>query len=139
MVDTAACLLWTAGMKWLAAAVLLVALAAPAHAGWDEAVAALDRGDHEAAIGQFAALAAAGNAMAAGEIAQIRGRPGPARNLVRAYMWYEISIRLLPPQLREHETDIIGLAQAALADDMTSTQIAEAERLAKAWWDAHRR
>jgi len=52
-------------------------------------------------------------------------------------MWYEIAIYLLPANLREHETDIIGLAQASLSSDMTNAQIHEAERLAQAWLKNH--
>ncbi len=41
-------------------AVLLVVLAAPAWAGWDEAVAAYGRGDYATALREFRVLAAQG-------------------------------------------------------------------------------
>ncbi len=54
-----------AAMKRVTAfAVLLVVLAAPAWAGWDEGVAAYDRGDYAAALREWRPFAEQGNASA---------------------------------------------------------------------------
>ncbi len=45
-------------------AVLLVVLAAPAWAGFDDGMAAYDRGDYETALREFRPLAEQGNALA---------------------------------------------------------------------------
>ena len=123
--------------RWIIGAALLIAFTLPAPAGWDEAVKALDSNDYKTAIQHFGLVAEQGSSTGAGEIAQIYQKSGPTQNLVKAYMWYAIAIYLLPANLREHETDIIGLAQASLSSDMTTTQIDEAERLAKEWLKIH--
>jgi len=120
-------------MRWIIGAALLVVLALPAQSGRDEAVNALDRNDYKTALQHFSLLAKQGSSAGASEIAQIYQKTGPIQNFVKSYMWYEIAIYLLPVSLREHETDIIGLAQASLSSDMTTAHIHEAERLAREW------
>ncbi len=64
-IDTARAEVCNAAMKRVTAfAVLLVVLAAPAWAGWDEGVAAYDRGDYATALREWRPIAEQGNASA---------------------------------------------------------------------------
>ncbi len=70
-------------------AVLLVVLAAPAWAGWDEGVAAYERGDDATALREFRVLAEQGNASAQFSLARLyrQGR-GVTQDYAKAVRWY---------------------------------------------------
>ncbi len=69
-------------------AVLLVVLAAPAWAGWDEGVAAYERGDYATALREMRVLAAQGHDQAQYNLGVLYDKgQGVARNIVLAHMW----------------------------------------------------
>ena len=59
----------------------------------------------------------------------VRGR-GVPQDYVQAHMWYSLAASRMPGEYRESD---------AVAGLMTSTQIAEAQRLAREWDAAHPR
>ncbi len=70
-------------------AVLLVVLAAPAWAGWDEGVAAYERGDYATALREFRPLAEQGNAGAQSNLALMyRHGQGVPQDYAQAARWY---------------------------------------------------
>ncbi len=73
-------------------AVLLVLLAAPAWAGWDEGWAALKRGDYATALREFRVLAAQGDADAQYNLGVMYGKgQGVTLDYARAVRWYRKS------------------------------------------------
>ena len=68
---------------------LVVGLAAPAWAGWDEGVAAYDRGDYETALREFRPLAEQGNARAQNRLGLMYDwGSGVPRDRAEAAKWY---------------------------------------------------
>ena len=68
-------------------AVLLVVLAAPAWAGFDEGLAAYDRGDYVTALREFRLLAEQGYARAQHNLGVMYGK-GVPQDHVQAVKWY---------------------------------------------------
>ncbi len=89
-IDTARAEVCNAAMKRLAAfAVLLVVLAAPAWAGFDEGVAAYNRGDYATALREWRPLAEQGRAEAQFSLGQMyRNGRGVTRAYAEALKWY---------------------------------------------------
>jgi len=89
-IDTARAEVCNAAMKRVTAfAVLLVVLAAPAWAGWDEGVAAYDRGDYATALRELRVLAEQGHAGAQFNLGVMYGNgQGVTQDYVQAVKWY---------------------------------------------------
>ncbi len=89
-IDTARAEACNAAMKRATAfAVLLVVLAAPAWAGWDEGVAAYKRGDYATALREFRVLAEQGLARAQYNLAFMYDNgQGVPQDHVQAVKWY---------------------------------------------------
>ncbi len=77
-------------MKRIALAVaLLVSLAAPAWAGFDEGLAAYERGDYETAVREFKSLAEQGNALAQSILGGMYDEgQGVPQDYAEAVRWY---------------------------------------------------
>ena len=70
-------------------AALLLAVAAPARAGWDEAVAAYERGDHAAAVRALRPLAERGDARAQYNLGfMYKKGQGVPQDFAEAVRWY---------------------------------------------------
>ncbi len=149
-------------MKRILAALLLVTLAAPAWAGWDEGVAAYDRGDYATALREFRVLAEQGDADAQFSLGDMyySGYGVPQDN-TEAVRWYrkaadqgdisgQDSLAIMyyagwgVPQnyVQAHMWWNLAAAlghkyaakkRAIVAAKMTAAQIAEAQRLAQDW------
>ncbi len=127
--DTARAEACTAAMTRVTVfAVLLVVLAAPAWAGWDEGVAAYKRGDHATALREFRVLAEQGDTNAQYNLGNMyyNGR-GVTRDYVRAHMWFNLAAAGSPPG---EGRDTGAKNRDIVAKLMTPAQIAEAQRLA---------
>ncbi len=115
-------------MKRIATAVaLLVLLTAPAWAGFDEGLAAYDRGDYATALREWRPLGEQGNAAAQFFLGFMydRGR-GVSQDYVQAHLWYNLAAARSNDTARRNR-DII-------AEKMTPAQIAEAQQLAREWY-----
>jgi len=118
--------------RLIAAAVMLVALAAPAWAGFDEGLAAYKRGDYATALHEWRPLAEQGYADAQYNLGLMyHSGKGVPQDFVRAYMWFNL------PLGKDH--DAATEARDDVAKRMTPAQIAEAQRLAREWWERHRK
>ena len=89
-IDTARAEACNTAMKRVTAfAVLLVVLAAPAWAGWDEGVAAHKRGDYVTALREFRVLAGQGNAIAQVAVGLMyHNGQGVPQDYAEAVKWY---------------------------------------------------
>ena len=103
---------------------LLVGLS-PANAGFEEGLAAYQRGDYKTAYREFKPLAEKGDAMAQYNLGAIyyNGQRSVPRDYIRAYMWLNLAATQ-------------GLEAAVknkniLEKEMTPEQIAEAQRLSR--------
>ncbi len=77
------------GMKRILAALLLLTLAAPAWAGWDEGVAAYERGDYATALREFRPMAEQGNAKAKFNLGFMYSNgQGVPQDYAEAVRWY---------------------------------------------------
>ncbi len=112
-------------------AVLLVVLAAPAWAGWDEGVAAHKRGDYATALREFRVLAEQGDASAQNSLGHmyIAGE-GVPQDYVQAHMWYILAAAGSPSG---EDRDSAANNRDIVAKLMTPAQIAEAQRRAEKW------
>ena len=92
-IDTARAEVCNAAMKRVPAfAALLVVLAAPAWAGWDEGVAAYDRGDYATALREWRPFAEQGNASAQFNLGVMYGNgQGVTLDYAEAVRWYRKS------------------------------------------------
>ncbi len=76
-------------MKRILVALLLLTLAAPAWAGWDEGVAAYERGDYATALREFQVLAEQGHAKAQYNLGLMYDNgQGVTQDYVEAVKWY---------------------------------------------------
>ncbi len=106
------------------------ALAAPAWAGFDEGVAAFDRGDYETALREFRPLAEQGNAdaqNALGWMYYIGG--GVLQDYVQAHMWYNLAAAQGDKAAAKNR-DIV-------ATKMTPDDVSKAQRMAREWLSKH--
>ncbi len=119
-------------MKRLALAVaLLIGLAVPAWADFQDGVAAYDRGDYTTALEEFKPLAEQGNAQAQFSLgAMYVFGQGVPQDSVQAYMWIDLAAsRYATAPARDLAIEL----REALAALLTPAQIAEAQRLAGEW------
>ncbi len=160
-IDTARAEACNAAIKKVTAfAVLLVSLAAPAWAGWDEGVAAYYRGDYATALREFRVLAVQGHANAQNSLALMYGNGrGVPQDYAEAAKWFRKAAEQGSPPAQAGlgimYNDGLGVPQdyvqaymwlnlaAArgggdyakvrdiVAERMTPAQIAEAPRLAR--------
>ncbi len=81
-------------MKRLAAfTALLIVLAVPARAGWEEGVAAYDRGDYATALREFRPLADQGYASAQFNLGVMYGKgQGMPQDHAEAVRWYLVHV-----------------------------------------------
>lgn len=108
------------------AAVLAGARAAPAAAGFAEAVEAYDQGDYATTFAESLPLARAGDADAQAMLGYLYARgEGIGRDPVAAYFWYALAARQGDPFAAE--------AAAALARTLTPAERASAEARLRAW------
>ncbi len=148
-------------------AVLLVVLAAPAWAGFDEGVAAYNRGDYATALREFRPLAEQGDAVAQYNLGAMYDEGlGVPQDSVQAVKWYrkaaeqghasaQYSLGAMYAQghgvtqdyVQAHTWFNLAGAQGEkvavtsrdrVAKRMTPGQIAKAERLAREWMEKHR-
>ena len=105
---------------------LVVGLAAPAWAGFDDGLAAFERGDYETARHEWRLVAEQGDADAQNNLAVIYSFGlGDARDYVQAYLWFSLAVAQGQKQARE--------SRDLLKEKMTLDQIAEAQRLTREW------
>jgi len=155
-------------MKRIAlAAVLLVMLVGPAWVGFDEGLAAYNRGDYETALKEFRPLADQGDVQAQWVLGNMyRIGQGVPQNDAEAVKWYRMAAELgyVPGQVmlgamyqfgRGVPQDVvqtlmwlnIAAAQgddggkdggAALAKLMTPADVSKAQAMAREWMEKHR-
>ncbi len=106
-------------------------LTAPAWAGFDEGVAAYDRGDYATALREWRPLAEHGDASAQSflGIMYVEGL-GVPQDYSKAHMWYNLAASRLPPGV---EHDIAVKNRDNVAKKMTPAQVSEAQKLAREW------
>jgi TPR repeat protein len=155
-------------MKRILAALLLLTLATPAWAGFEEGEAAYERGDHETALREFRPLAEQGNAEAQAALAYMyffgTGVPqdyGEALNWIgksaeRGFKdahWllgkmYAKGLGVPQDYVQAHKWYNLGATLGSkdgakdrdeVAMKMTPAQIAEAQKLAREWWTAYQK
>ena len=106
--------------------VLLLTTQGLAWAGWDEAVAAYERGDYETALREFHILAAQGDKEAQFNLGIMYDMgQGIPQDYVQAHKWYNLA------GANGHET--ARKKRDILAKQMHPAQIAEAQKLAREW------
>ncbi len=122
-----------AGLTLIAAlcAGFTLGLTAPAWAGFDEGVAAYNRGDYATAFREWRPLAEQGNADAQFFLGFMyyKGR-GVPQDYAQAHMWYNLAASRLPPG---ENRDIAVNNLDLVAEMMTPAQISEAQKLAREW------
>ncbi len=122
-----------AGLALIAAlcAVFTLGLTAPAWAGWDEAIAALQRGDYATAIRELRLLAEQGDTSGQSQLGfMYRNGHGVPQDYVLAHMWFNLAASRLPPGV---EHDIAVKNRDIIVKMMTPAQISEAQKLAREW------
>jgi len=109
---------------------MLLMLATPSWAGFDEGLAAAKRRDYTTALREFRPLAEQGDALAQHNLGFMYYNGwGVPRDYVRAHKWWSLAAAN-------------GLKDAAynrdfVATKMTPAQLAEAQELARDWWARH--
>lgn len=108
------------------AAALWAAMVVPVLADYPAAIEAYDQGDYVTAFAESKPLAEHGDADAQYLLGYLYARgEGVTRDVVRAFMWFTLAAR---------QGDAIAAeAAVALAQSMTSEDVAAAERLARNW------
>lgn len=93
-------------------------------------MAAFRKGDYASSIRHLRPLAEQGNADASGFLGYLHlSGQGVPQDYVLAHMWFNLASA-------QGDEDAVE-TRDAVADQMTPDQIAEAQRLARAWWAAH--
>ncbi len=110
---------------------ILLGLAAPAWAGFDEGVAAYKRGDYATALREWRPLAEQGVVVAQYNlgVTYYKGQ-GVPQDYVQAHMWFNLAVSNLAA---DADRDKAVLNRDIVAYRMTPAQIAEAQRLAREW------
>ena len=118
-------------MKRIAiAAVLLVTLVGPAWAGFEEGLAAYERGDYETALNEWRPLAEQGDTTAQFNLADMyKYGKGVTQDYVQAYMWWSLAGASGFEETNIHR-DIVSEWMAA--DD-----ISKAQAMAREWMEKH--
>ncbi len=125
-----------AGLALIAAlcAVGMLGLTAPAWAGWDEGVAAYERGDYATALREFRPLAEQGDAKAQYNLGVMYGNGEDVpQDYVQAHMWFDLAASSIPPGPPGEGRDSAVNNRDIVAKVMTPAQISEAEKLAREW------
>ena len=118
------------------AAVLLIALAVPAWAGFYEGVAAYERGDYATALREFRPLAVQDHASAQFNLGLMYGEGrGVPQDYLQAHVWSNLAASTLTSEVRDTAVNNRDFA----ASQMTPAQIAEAQKLAREWRPASER
>lgn len=122
--------------KTIVSACLWLALAGTARASNEEAAAAYKRGDHAQAFRLWHAQAEQGDYDAQAMVAFLyHDGDGVGKDLVRAYMWFELSRSNSPADQQSWRDASEGLNLTA--KNMTAEQIAKARALAQACQSQH--
>ena len=110
--------------------IFCMALAAPAWAGFDEGVAAYERGDYETALQEFRPLAEQGLADAQTALGWMYylGR-GVLQDYVRAHMWYNLAAA--------QGDNAAAKNREIVAAKMTPADISKAQGMAREWLAKH--
>ncbi len=109
----------------------LSGLTAPAWAGWDEGRAAYERGDYATAIREWLPAAVAGDARAQHVVALMYSiGEGVRQDDVQAYMWIDLAVANYFSQTTRYRASRF---RQRIAERMTPSQIAVAEKLAREW------
>ena len=109
----------------------MLGLTAPAWAGFDEGVAAYNRGDFATAIREWRPLAEQGNAKAQYNLGVMYDEGlGVPQDYVQAHMWYSLAASRLPPG-KDRDKPVKN--RDIVAKRMTPAQISEAQKLAREW------
>ena len=105
-------------------------LATPALAGYDEGVAAYERGDHKTALQEFRPLAEQGDADAQTALGWMYylGQ-GVTEDYVQAHMWYNLTAAQGDNAAAKNR-DIV-------AAKMTPADVSKAQRMAREWLAEH--
>ncbi len=122
-----------AGLALIAAlcAGFTLGLTAPAWAGWDEGMAAYQRGDYATALREWRPLAEQGNAEAQYNLGLMYDNGwGVPQDYVQAHMWYKLATSKRPPS--EYRDEAVKNSDI-VAKRMTPAQISEALQLAREW------
>ncbi len=122
-----------AGLALIAAlwAGFTLGLTAPASAGWDEVMAAYQRGDYATVVRELRPLAEQGHAEAQFNLGFMyyNGR-GVPQDYAQAHMWYYLAASTFP--LGESRMKAFD-NRDIVAKRMTPAQISEAQKLAREW------
>ncbi len=114
----------------LLAAVLSLWLAMSAWAGYDEGLAAYERGDYATALEEWLPLAKGGNANAQYHLGFMYAvGQGVPKDDVEAHMWLSLAAA--------KEDVIARITRDKLAELMTPAEISKAQRLAREWLEEH--
>ena len=98
--------------------------------GFDEGVAAYDRGDYATALKEYRPLAEQGHAAAQYNLGLMYANgKGVPQDYVQAHMWFNIAAAQDNENARE-QRDIV-------AKRITPAQVAEAQALAREWMEKH--
>ncbi len=123
-----------AGFALIAAlcAGVTLGLTAPAWAGFDEGVAAHERGDYATALREFRSLAEQGHAGAQYNLGfMYSSGQGVPQDYAKAHMWYNLAASRFPPGEERDQAvkdrDFVAILW------MTPAQISEAQKLAREW------
>ncbi len=113
---------------------LVVLMALPASAGFDEGLTAYNRGDYATALREFRVLAEQGFAEAQNNLGLMYTRgQGVPQDYVHAHTWFNLAAAGLPPG---EDRDRAAENRDIIAKLMTPAQIAEAQRFAREWMAA---
>ena len=108
------------------AVVLLVSLATPAWAGFDEGWAAYQRGDYVTALRELKPLAEQGHAEAQNNLGvKYSEGQGVPQDYVQAHLWYNLAAAQGNDNARKN--------REIVAQNMTPVLIVEAQKLARKW------
>ncbi len=119
---------------------LMFGLAAPAWAGFNEGVAAYERGDYATALREWHALAERDNTTAQLNLGLMYAKgEGVPQDFVQAHMWFNIAAaRTLYRVFNGGWEDTLARTRRdEIAKRMTPADISKAQSLAREWWAKH--
>ncbi len=117
-------------IRALLTAVLSLWLTTSAWAGFDEGLAAFERGDYATALEEWLPLANGGNANAQYHLGFMYAvGQGVPKDDVEAHMWLSLAAA--------KEDVIARITRDKLAELMTPAEISKAQRLAREWLEEH--
>ena len=111
-------------------AVLMFGLTTSARAGFDEGLAAFERGDYATALEEWLPLAEGGNANAQYHLGFMYAvGQGVPKDNIEAHMWLSLAAA--------KEDAVARMTRDKLAGLMTPADISESQRLAREWLEEH--